>query len=167
MADIHGTLDDRFAALATVFGEQLDSGEELGASLAVIKDGETVVDIWGGYANPEQTKPWAQNTITNAWSITKTMTALSALLLVDRGDLDLYEKVSHYWPEFAVNGKADIAVRHLMSHTSGVSAWAQPVTIDDLYDLEKSTAMLAARRPSCRTAANSMVSASSSPRRSI
>lgn len=147
MADIHGSLDDRFAALATVFAEQLDSGEELGASIAVIKDGETVVDIWGGYANPERTKPWAENTITNAWSITKTMTALSALLLVDRGHLDLYEKVAHYWPEFAANGKADIEVRHLMSHTSGVSAWAQPVTINDLYDLEKSTAMLAAQAP--------------------
>ena len=55
--------------------------------------------------------------------------------------------VASYWPEFAQNGKGDIRVRHLLSHTSGVGAWDQPVTADDILDLEKSTAMLAAKAP--------------------
>jgi CubicO group peptidase (beta-lactamase class C family) len=72
---------------------------------------------------------------------------LCALMLVEQGKLDVHEKVATYWPEFAANGKEDIEVRHLMSHTSGVSAWEQPVVIEDLYDWDKSTSMLAAQAP--------------------
>jgi CubicO group peptidase (beta-lactamase class C family) len=75
------------------------------------------------------------------------MTALAALVLVDRGELDLDATVAKYWPEFAANGKAGIKVRQLLSHTSGVSGWEQPITLDDLYDWDKSTALLAAQAP--------------------
>jgi CubicO group peptidase (beta-lactamase class C family) len=75
------------------------------------------------------------------------MTSLAALVLVDRGALDLDATVAAYWPEFAARGKAGIKVRQLLSHTSGVSGWDQPVTLDDLYDWDKSTAMLAAQAP--------------------
>ena len=76
-----------------------------------------------------------------------TMTALAALVLVDRGELDLDASVAKYWPEFAAQGKAGIKVRHLLSHTSGLSGWDQPITIEDLYDWDKSTARLAAQMP--------------------
>ena len=58
-----------------------------------------------------------------------------------------YEPVATYWPEFAANGKPSIEVRHLMSHTSGVPASAQPVEPSDVLDWGKSTAMLAAQEP--------------------
>jgi len=147
VAEIHGSCDDRFGVLGEVLGRQLDSGADLGASVAVTMEGELVVDVWGGWADVEQTRPWVEDTITNVWSTTKTMTALSALVLVDRGELDLDAPVARYWPEFAANGKERIAVRHLLSHTSGVSGWAQPVVLEDLYDWDKSTAMLAAQAP--------------------
>jgi CubicO group peptidase (beta-lactamase class C family) len=147
MAEVHGVCDERFAAMRDVLSANVDSGADLGASVAVVHRGEMVVDMWAGWADVERTKPWERDTLVNVWSTTKTMMALSALMLVDRGELDLSEKVSHYWPEFAANGKRDIAVRHLLSHTSGVSAWAQPVVVDDIYDWEKSTAMLAAQAP--------------------
>jgi CubicO group peptidase (beta-lactamase class C family) len=147
MAEISGTYDPRFAAMADLLSASIDSGADVGASVAVTLDGEMVVDIWGGWADEAKTTPWEEHTITNVWSTTKTMMAVCALVLVDRGELDPNEKVAHYWPEFAANGKADIEVRHLLSHTSGVSAWAQPVEVDDIYDWEKSTAMLAAQAP--------------------
>jgi CubicO group peptidase (beta-lactamase class C family) len=75
------------------------------------------------------------------------MTALAALVLVDRGELDLDANVAAYWPEFAARGKAGIKVRQLLSHTSGVSGWDQPVSIEDLYDWDTSTARLAAQAP--------------------
>ena len=103
--------------------------------------------MWGGWADEARTVPWTENTITCVFSTTKTMTALAALVLVDRGALDLDANVAAYWPEFAARGKAGIKVRQLLSHTSGVSGWDQPVTIDDLYDWDKSTAMLAAQAP--------------------
>jgi CubicO group peptidase (beta-lactamase class C family) len=108
-------------------------------------DGEMVVDLWGGWADAARTVPWAENTITFVFSTTKTMTALAALVLVDRGDLDA--NVAFYWPEFAARGKAGIKVRQLLSHTSGVSGWDQPVTHEDVYDWDRSTAMLAAQAP--------------------
>ena len=147
MDNLDGIIDDRFAPLAQILSDQLTAGYDLGASLAVAVDGELVTDCWGGWADEAQTRPWESDTVTNVWSTTKTMTALSALLLIDRGQLDPNEKVAAYWPEFAANGKADIEVRHLMSHTSGVSAWAQPVTVDDILDDDKATEMLAGQAP--------------------
>ncbi len=147
MSVVEGTCDSRFKALADVFAAQIESGEDLGASLALTIDGEPLVDLWGGWTDEARTRPWGHETIVNVWSTTKTMTALSALVLVDRGELDVDEKVSTYWPEFAANGKEDIEVRHLLGHTSGVSGWAQPVQMEDLYDWERSTSMLAAQAP--------------------
>lgn len=144
---VQGTVDDRFVAMRDVLQRNLDSGADLGASVAVVLDGEMVVDLWGGWADHERTAAWQSDTITNVWSSTKTMMALCALVLADRGELDLFAPVARYWPEFAAHGKADIEVRHLLSHTSGVSGWAQPVTVDDIYDWEKSTSMLAAQEP--------------------
>lgn len=106
-----------------------------------------MVDLWGGWVDEPHTAPWAADTITNVWSTTKTMTSLSALVLADRGELDLDATVATYWPEFAANGKDRITVKQLMGHTSGVSGWAQPVEVADIYDWDKSTAMLAAQEP--------------------
>ncbi len=147
MAEVHGTCDSRFAEMRDVLEASLESGADLGASVAVTIDGASVVDLWGGWADSDKTKPWVTDTITNVWSTTKTMTNLCALLLVDRGELDVFAPVSKYWPEFAANGKESIEVRHVLSHTSGVSAWEQPVQIEDLYDWEKSTTMLASQAP--------------------
>jgi CubicO group peptidase (beta-lactamase class C family) len=142
-----GTCSARFEPLRELFTAKLVSGEDHGASLAVNLDGEMVVDLWGGWADEARTVPWTEHTITCVFSTTKTMTALAALVLVDRGELDLDARVAAYWPEFAANGKAGIKVRQLLSHTSGVSGWDQPVTIDDVYDWDKSTALLAAQAP--------------------
>lgn len=142
-----GACSARFDPLRELFAAKLESGEDLGASLAVNLDGEMVVDLWGGSADEARSVPWTDNTIVNVFSTTKTMTALAALVLVDRGELDLDTNVAAYWPEFAVRGKGRIKVRQLLSHTSGVSGWDQPVTIEDVYDWDKSTAMLAAQAP--------------------
>jgi CubicO group peptidase (beta-lactamase class C family) len=142
-----GTCSARFEPLRELFAAKLESGEDLGASLAVNIDGEMVVDLWGGWANEARTAPWTEHTITNIFSTTKAMTSLAALVLVDRGELDLDATAARYWPEFAANGKAGVKVRHLLSHTSGVSGWEQPITLEDVYDQDKSTALLAAQAP--------------------
>jgi CubicO group peptidase (beta-lactamase class C family) len=61
--------------------------------------------------------------------------------------IDLDAPVARYWPAFAANGKADVRVRHLLSHTSGLSGWEEPITTEDLYDWEKATSLLAAQAP--------------------
>ncbi len=144
---VQGQCQPRFEALRQLFAANIASGADLGASLAVTLDGEFVVDLWGGWADEARTRPWTADTVTNVWSTTKMMTSLTALLLVDRGELDLDAPVARYWPEFGAAGKSGIQVRHLMSYNSGVSGWAQPVTMADLCDREKTTALLAAQAP--------------------
>ena len=147
MAEVSGNCDARFAPLRTVLADQLDSGNELGASIVVDIDGDTVVDIWGGWCDANHRSPWNENTITNVWSTTKTVTNLAALMLVDRGLLDPYSPVAKYWPEFAENGKENIEVRHILSHTSGVSGWETPFAVADMYDWGSSTTKLASQAP--------------------
>jgi CubicO group peptidase (beta-lactamase class C family) len=144
---VQGHCDARFAKVADALGRAIVDGEETGAAIAIDIGGETVVDIWGGHADAAKTKPWTADTIVNVWSSTKTVTSLAALMLIDRGLIDPGAPVATYWPEFAANGKGDIAVRHLLSHSSGVSGWDRPVAVEDIYDWEKSTAALAAQAP--------------------
>jgi CubicO group peptidase (beta-lactamase class C family) len=147
MADIQGICDERFEAVRRQLQQNVDSGAELGASIVLDLDGEIAVDLWGGYADEGRTRPWDRDTITNVWSTTKTVTSLAALMLVDRGELDVDAPVARYWPEFAAAGKQDVLVRHLLSHTSGVSGLDQPAVVEDLYDWEKSTSRFAAQAP--------------------
>jgi len=147
MSQVQGTCDPTFEAVRGALAEQLESGNELGASIVVDVDGRTVVDIWGGWCDVERTTPWAEDTIVNVWSTTKTILNLAALMLVDRGLLDPFSPVAKYWPEFAANGKENIEVRHLMSHTSGVSGWDAPFAVEDMYDWDASTRRLAAQAP--------------------
>jgi CubicO group peptidase (beta-lactamase class C family) len=147
MADVSGTCDGRFEEVKRELAQSLDSGEELGASIALDLDGDVVIDMWGGYRDEAHTQPWDADTITNVWSTTKTVTSLAALMLVDRGQLDVDAPVAQYWPEFAAAGKEGVLVRHLMSHMSGVSGLDQPAVVEDLYDWDKSTARFAAQAP--------------------
>jgi CubicO group peptidase (beta-lactamase class C family) len=147
VSEVQGTCDTRFTPVREELASRLASGDELGASIVVDIDGEVIADLWGGFADEARTTPWTADTIVNVWSTTKTVTNLAALMLVDRGLIDPYLPVARYWPEFAANGKDHVEVRHLLSHTSGVSGWEQPFTVEDSYDWEKSTARLAAQAP--------------------
>src|SRR3954467_10596371 len=124
---IDGFCTPRFEPLRQCFRALIESGQDLGASLAVTVDGEFALDLWGGWADEARTRPWQRDTITCVFSTTKTMVALAALTLVERGQLDPDAPVARYWPEFAAAGKSGILVRHILSHTSGVSGWEQPV----------------------------------------
>ncbi|GAA2876617.1 EstA family serine hydrolase [Pseudonocardia halophobica] len=147
MAELQGTCEDRFDPLRGQLQAHLDSGEELGASLVVDLDGDRVVDLWGGYRDQARTTAWDEHTIVNVWSTTKTVTALATLMLVDRGQLDVHAPVARYWPDFAAAGKEDVQVRHLLSHTSGVSGLDRPATVEDMYDAERAAARMAAQAP--------------------
>jgi CubicO group peptidase (beta-lactamase class C family) len=143
----NGFAADRFAPVRAGFESNFASGEENGACFCMTLEGETVVDLWAGYADEAQTRPWEKDTIVNVYSTTKTMTALTALLLADRGEIDFTARVAKYWPEFAANGKQDVTVAHLMSHAAGLSGWKEPLVREDLYDWEKATSLLAAQAP--------------------
>ncbi len=147
MTAIEGTCNERFAPVREAFEKNFEKAGDVGASVAVTLEGEYVVDMWGGHSDAAQRSPWQQDTIVNVYSTTKTMTALAALLLADRGEIDFYAPVKTYWPEFAQNGKDGIEVRHLMSHTAGLSGLAERLSGDELYDWERVCDVLARQAP--------------------
>jgi CubicO group peptidase (beta-lactamase class C family) len=144
---VQGTVDPRFEGVRAAFEANLASGADVGAAVCVTQDGETLVDLWGGFADPGKTRAWERDTIVNVYSTTKTMTALCALILADRGELDFAAPVARYWPEFAAAGKDAITVGQLMAHSAGMSAWREPMAKEDFYDWEKATSLLAAQAP--------------------
>jgi CubicO group peptidase (beta-lactamase class C family) len=147
MAQTHGTYEPKFEGVFTKFKELLESGQEVGASLTVNIDGKDVVNLWGGFASGEGTRPWNEDTIVTIFSSTKTISALAVLLLFNDGQLSPYDKVSKYWPEFAVNGKQDIEIRHLLSHTSGLAVLEDPTTPEELCDVKLITSRLEKQAP--------------------
>ncbi|MCB0977812.1 MAG: beta-lactamase family protein [Acidimicrobiales bacterium] len=146
MTEIHGHCDEAFTAVRDQFEKNFEDGLELGASVCVTKDGETVVDLWAGDADTAG-RPWERDTICNVWSTTKTMAATVMLMLADRGEIDLDAPVATYWPEFASNGKGGVLVRHVLAHTAGLPGFDPAIAPTDLYDQDLVAANLAAQAP--------------------
>ena len=144
---VDGHCDPRFTAVRTAFEENFRDQDELGAALTVTVGGETVVDLWGGWADAARTRPWERDTLVNVWSTTKGPVALCAHILADRGLLDLDAPVATYWPEFAAAGKENVLVRHLLSHRAGLAGLREPHSLAQLYDWELTTERLAATEP--------------------
>ncbi|MDD9380088.1 serine hydrolase [Streptomyces sp. ZAF1911] len=146
MNDIKGYCEPRFGAVHEALAGLL-AKEDVGASAAVYLDGEPVVDLWGGYADADRSVDWERSTLACVNSTTKNMTALCALILADRGLLDLSAPVAAYWPEFAAAGKEGVLVRHVLSHTAGLPDLPGLGSVAELYDWEAVTAGLAAQAP--------------------
>lgn len=144
---IDGHAKAGFENVVDAFARHFSEDQEIGASACVTIDGEVVVDLWGGYADAAHERLWQADTLCNAMSVTKAMTATCLHLLVDRGLLDLDAPVAHYWPEFGCNGKEGILVRWLTDQRAGL-----PVLEDDLwrgaiFDWEAMTLALARQAP--------------------
>jgi len=145
--DIHGTCDARFGRVKDAFAENWAKHGEVGASLSVAMEGETVVDLWGGSADAVGARPWERDTICNTYSTTKGITTICAHRLVDQGLLDVDAPVVKYWPEFGQAGKENITVRHLLTHQAGLPAMREFLPAGHGYSWELVTDKLAATEP--------------------
>ena len=144
---VRGRFDERFRPVAEAFLENFESRGEAGGSLCFSLEGETVVDLYGGHRDTEETQPWAEDTISLVLACTKAATALCAHLLAERGKLDLHAPVTDYWPEFGQNGKEGATVRMLLNHSVGLPALRDRVKPGGFYDWEYMTERLAAEAP--------------------
>lgn len=142
-----GSCDARFAGLKGAFADNFATRGELGAALAVVIDGRVVADLWAGWADQAQTRPWQADTLVNVFSVGKAMVAVCALRLVERGELELDAPVARCWPEFAAAGKGQITLRALLSHRAGLPAIGRPLPSGAMYDWDLMTAALAAQEP--------------------
>ncbi|MBB5934340.1 serine hydrolase domain-containing protein [Streptomyces zagrosensis] len=147
MTTINGEVAAGFEPVREAFEANLEEHRDIGAAVCVYQGGRPVVDLWGGIADLETSRPWERDTLQLVYSATKGATATAAHLLAQRGALDLDAPVATYWPEFAANGKADIPVRWLLSHQAGVVALDQPIPLAEALAWQPMVAALAAQRP--------------------
>ena len=145
--EIHGHCDERFGALREEFERNFTERGDVGASFAATVDGEYVIDIWAGHRDGARTLPWEDDTIVCVFSTTKTMTALSALVLFDRGELSFDDPVTRYWPEYRQNGKASTEIRHFLGHTAGLPGFGEKLTEAQLYDWDYAIRVLERQEP--------------------
>lgn len=124
---VRGSCSPAFAAVKEEFERNFAERGEVGASVCLSVNGETVVDLWGGMANPETGDPWQEDTISIVFSCSKAATALCAHILIDRGELKPEALVAEYWPEFAKNGKEKTTVQMMLNHESALPTLRDPV----------------------------------------
>lgn len=147
MTAIHGTCDDRFAGVRDEFARNFAERGEVGASVCVVLDGRTVVDLWGGLADRRAETPWQRDTIGVVWSCTKGAVAVCADALVEQGKFDLDAPVTRYWPEYGQAGKEVTTVRHLLDHQAGLPVLRTPIRVGGVYDWDYYVGLLAAEPP--------------------
>lgn len=145
--EIHGSCDPRFERVREAFAENFEKRGEVGAAVAVTIDGRPVVDLWGGFADKERTRPWERDTIVNTYSTTKGMATIVVHRLVEQGLIDLEAPVARYWPEFAQAGKGDIPVHFLLSHRAGLAAIDRRVSPEDLFAWDPMIRAIEAQEP--------------------
>lgn len=144
---IHGDCHPGFTAVRDAFATNFAERGEVGASLCVLRRGELLVDLWGGWADHEHTVPFAHDTLVGFYSVGKALLATLLLRRVDQGEITLDTAIAEVWPEFGAHGKGRATIRHALCHQAGVPAIRQPLTDDDLFDWDTMTAALAATEP--------------------
>lgn len=145
---IGGDVDEGYGKVADVFRRNLRNGKEVGAAVAVYRDGRKVVDLWGGFRNGITQAPWEKDTVVTVFSTTKGIASLAVAVAASRGLLSYDAKVADYWPEFAQGGKDAITVRQLLSHQAGLPFVSPPLTLQDLSNPTTMSRKLAVQRPS-------------------
>ena len=131
---IHGFCEPAFEAVREAFEANFRIEDELGACTAVVLDGCTVVDLWGGWRDRGRTQPWERDTIVCMMSVAKAVSATCLHMLVDRGLIDLDAPVARYWPEFAQGGKQGVLVRHVLDHRAGLPILTEPLHPRAMFD---------------------------------
>jgi CubicO group peptidase (beta-lactamase class C family) len=146
-AAVSGTWRPKFQRVRDEFVRNFVERGEVGASVCVMVDGRTVVDLWGGVARQDTGAAWQPDTLTHVWSATKGATALCAHILVGRGQLDPNAPVVRYWPEFGQQGKENITVAMLLTHQAGLPAVRAPMPHGALFDWNLMVGALASEAP--------------------
>lgn len=137
---LQGVVDDRLTAIVDRLEGYLRDDDDLSFQVAAFHRGTPVLDAWGG--------PHLDgDSLLIPFSVTKNTIGLSVGLLLERGLIDLDERVAHYWPEFAAKGKDAVTVRQLLSHQAGLPQATTPLTWDELWDHHAAAARLADTRP--------------------
>jgi CubicO group peptidase (beta-lactamase class C family) len=142
-----GSFDPRFERVVEAFMTNYREEDEVGSGLSIVMDGRPVLDIWGGWKDGARQHEWQSDTLVCVMSVSKGIAALAFNMLIDRGLIDVNRPVAQYWPEFAQNGKADIPVRYLLDHRSGLPIVLDPLWPGAIFDRDAMVRAIAAQAP--------------------
>lgn len=145
--EIHGTTAPGFEPVRDAFAANWQTGNEIGAAFALMIDGETVVDLWGGWADRKKSRPWTEDTIVPVFSTGKAVTAMVMAKLVSDGVISYEARVADYWPEFGRAGKDKVTVAEALSHQAGLAGFPEPMEPGDWFDRDLIEDKLAAMHP--------------------
>ncbi len=111
-----------------------------GATFLISKNGNIIYKEAFGLANLELSVPMQTENIFEIGSITKQFTAISILMLMERGKLDLNDEITKFIPDYPTHGKT-ITIHHLLTHTSGIKNYTcmkkiRGISKNDLTPLE-------------------------------
>ncbi|HVN40023.1 MAG TPA: serine hydrolase domain-containing protein [Myxococcota bacterium] len=144
---IEGRVSKGFEPVREAFAHNFEAHGEVGAAVCVLRDGEPVVDLWGGLADPATRRAWERDTMALVFSTTKGVTAACIARLAERGVIDVEAPVARYWPEFAANGKAEIRVSDVMTHRAGLAEVEGRFTLEEACAADAVCAALAKQAP--------------------
>jgi uncharacterized protein YbbC (DUF1343 family) len=139
--------DPRLASIDQVARREISSGHIPGAVVLVGHGNEIVYrKPFGNRSVDPRPEPMSEDTIFDIASLTKVVaTAPAIMLLADRDRLRIDDPAAEYWPDFAANGKGNITIRQLLTHTSGLRADVNPRVPWSGY--EEALSVVAADRP--------------------
>lgn len=126
---------------------EIDAGQLAGASIAILHKGEEIFRKEYGFADISERKPVDEGTIFRLYSMSKPVAAVAAMILMERGQIDLYAPISQYLPaakdmkvstdQGLVEARSDILVLDLLRMTSGIvypDADAPGICMQTLFD---------------------------------
>jgi CubicO group peptidase (beta-lactamase class C family) len=146
-ANVRGLCPPRFAAVARAFAANFDEGLELGARFALAVGGEVVIDLMGGWADRDETRPFAEDTLTPVFSTTKAIASFMIARLVSQGRLAYGQRVAEIWPAFGAAGKDGLTVDEVLSHQGGLAGLEGPMAPADWFDWDGVCERLAGMTP--------------------
>jgi CubicO group peptidase (beta-lactamase class C family) len=117
--------------LEPLFCENFEKRGELGAAISVWQNGKPVVDLYGGFCDVRREHPWASDTIVLIWSATKGLGSACVLHVLQEHEIDISQRVTEFWPEFAQARKEKITLAELLSHQGGLCALDRRVDVLD------------------------------------
>jgi CubicO group peptidase (beta-lactamase class C family) len=144
--EIKGFINPRYQSIAEAFLKDFEQ-KEIGASMCMYHKNELVIDVWSGYRDLNNQKPWDENTVVPIFSATKAIASTCMAICHSRGLFSYDDKISKYWPEFAQNGKKDITIAQLLKNQAGLSAVDTKLDIETIMDRELIENIIAKQKP--------------------
>jgi CubicO group peptidase (beta-lactamase class C family) len=145
---LHGHYEPEYQAVADAFSENFRIEDEVGAAVSIMRDGKTVVDLWGGWRDARMSMPWDAPTTVCMMSVAKGITAICFNMLIDRELVDPDARVTDYWPEYGQNGKEKTLVRHFLDHTAAIPVLTtNPLWPGAMFDREAMIHALEVQEP--------------------